>query len=530
MIGFLFKKAHMAKLLLNSNNGQKQAASEKHGYLDADLDKNLKILIEVLGSSPDIIVRRLQIGPQNKKLVLLYLDGMTDKKTINDTIIKPLIYDIHLMDNKETSEVKSAEDIKDILLSVADIKKQNSIAEVMSAFLNGHTVLLMDGCTEALLIDTKGWPNRGIEMSPTERSVRGPREAFTETLRFNTTLLRRKIVHSDFSIEQMVIGEKTNTVVAVAYLKGIANPQLVEEVKRRLERIKTDAILESGYIEQFIEDHPLSVFSTVGNSEKPDTAAARILEGRVAILVDGTPFALTVPMFFIEGFQAAEDYYSRPYLSSMLRLLRFLSFMLSILAPALYVALTTYHPELIPTQLLITMAAADAGTPFPAVLESLGMGLVYEVLREGSIRLPFQIGSALSIVGALIIGDAAVSAGLIGAPMVIVVALTAISSFLAITHTDAGTVLRFIMVILAGVIGIFGIILGLFFIIAHLASMRSFGSPYLTPVSPLSLQGLKDTFIRAPLWTILMRPDTLSELDPQRQDFRLKPGPPEDTQ
>ncbi len=493
------------------------------------MDINLRTLRESLGPSPDIIVRELHVGPRNKRLALLYLDGMTDKKTVNDTIIKPLIYDIHLMDKEETSEVKSAEDIKDILLSVGDIKKRNSIADIISEFLNGHTVLLMNGCTDALLIDTKGWPNRAIAMSPTERSVRGPREAFTETLRFNTTLLRRKITHSDFTIEQMVIGDKTNTVVAVAYLKGIANPQLVEEAKRRLKRIKTDAILESGYIEQFIEDHPLSLFSTVGNSEKPDTVAARILEGRVAILADGTPFVLTVPMFFIEGFQAAEDYYSRPYLSSMLRLLRFISFAISVFAPAIYVALTTYHQELIPTPLLITMAAEDAGTPFPAVIEALGMGLIYEVLREGSIRLPFQIGSALSIVGALIIGDAAVSAGLIGAPMVIVVATTAITSFLAITHTDAGTVLRFVMTILAAVMGVFGLILGTFFIITHLVAMRSFGSPYLSPVSPLNLQGLKDAFIRAPLWTMLMRPDTLSELDPQRQDFRLKPGPPEDT-
>ena len=230
----------------------------------------------------------------------------------------------------------------------------------------------------------------------------------------------------------MTIGRKTKTAVCLVYLKGVANPQVVEEAKRRLERIDTDGILESGYIEQFIEDAPLSIFSTIGNSEKPDTVAAKILEGRIAVLVDGTPFVLTFPMLFIEGFQSSEDYYSRPYYASLVRVIRFIAFMVSVLGPGIYVAVTTFHQELIPTPLLFTIAAAVEGTPFPTMIEVLVMGVIFEILREAGIRLPRPVGQAISIVGALVVGESAVSAGLIGEPVVIVIALTAVSSFVEI--------------------------------------------------------------------------------------------------
>jgi spore germination protein KA len=252
------------------------------------------------------------------------------------------------------------------------------------------------------------------------------------------------------------------------------------------------------------------------------------MEGRAAIIVDGTPIVLTVPMLFIESFQSPEDYYSRPYYASMVRSLRFLAFLISILGPAIYVALASYHHELIPTQLVVTMAAASEGTPFPALVEAVGMGIVFEILREAGIRLPRPVGQAISIVGALVIGDAAVSAGLIGAPMVIVVAITAISSFVVPPHSDSGSILRITFAIMAGVLGAFGIIIGLLGILIYLASLRSFGVPYLSPLTPLSIADLKDTFIRFPLWAMFKRPKALNALDRERQAFRLKPKPPSD--
>jgi spore germination protein KA len=319
-------------------------------------------------------------------------------------------------------------------------------------------------------------------------------------------MLRRKIKSPDLMFDSLKIGVRTKTDVCIAYINGLADPKLIEEIKRRLDRIKTDAILESGYIEQFIEDEPYSIFPMIANSEKPDKVAAKLLEGRAAILVDGTPFVLTAPALFIESFQAAEDYYSRPYFASLIRLLRYVSYFISILAPGLYVAISTFHQELIPTDLLLTMAAAHEGVPFPSVLEAAIMIIMFEILREAGVRLPRPIGSAVSIVGALVIGEAAVSAGLIGAPMVIVVAITAVSSFVVPAQTDSGAILRYGFLILAGFMGGFGIAIGLLAVLFYMASLKSFGVPYLSSLAPFNASDMKDVFIRAPIWEMNKRP------------------------
>lgn len=515
----IFKKA---KSMISGGNKPALKPSPKSSpspSLTSNLHHNLELMRNILGASGDIVVRKFTFGTRTRNdAALVFVDGMVNKTIINEDIIKPLMYDTYLMnDTKIPLDISF---IREALLAVGDVKEKKNVDELMSALLYGNTILLVDGITVALDIDTKGWDMRSIEEPKIEQSVRGPREGFTETLRSNTALLRRKIQNPDFIMEHMVIGNKAHTLVCLAYLKGLAHPALLEEIKRRLKLINTDAILESGYIEEFIEDAPYSPFATIGNSEKPDRVAARILEGRVALLVDGTPFVLTMPMLFLEGFQAAEDYYSRPYYASFIRILRFLAFFVTLLAPALYVALESFSPELVPTSLLITMAAASEGTPFPAMLETIIMGVIFEILREGGIRLPTPIGPALSIVGALIIGDAAVSAGLIGAPLVIVIAITAVSSFMVITHTDAVTLLRFILVILAGAMGFFGIGIGILGILIHLCALRSFGIPYLAPLPTMSWDSLRDSIIRAPLkplkdWM------NISDLDPERQAFRL---------
>ena len=529
MFRLLRNKIKLMGLLNNKNFNNQSTSKPAPTKLTTQLKKNIEELTNILGTSTDIVLREFVLGQnQDLKACLLFIDGLVNKTIINDHIIKPLMYDINLVSTREAYKKLNLSDIKSTLLAVGDVKQQDSILEIMAALLSGDTVLLLHGSQEALLIDTKGWESRAISEPSTEKTVRGPREGFVETLRFNTALLRRKIRNPNFTLEQMLIGEQTHTHIALAYVKGITNPKLVEEVKRRLNRIKIDGILESGYIEQLIEDAPSSPFSTVGNTEKPDVAAAKLLEGRVAVLVDGSPSVLTVPQLFVEGFQCAEDYYSRPYYASIVRMVRWMAFFISLLAPATYVALETYHQEFIPTSLLLTMAAAASGTPFPAVVETLGMGLVFEILREGGIRLPSPIGSAISIVGALVIGDAAISAGLVGAPVVIVVAITAIASFLVVPYTAALFILRLILTILAGVLGAFGVIIGLLAILVHLSTLRSFGAPYLSPLLPFVLQDQKDTFIRATLWTMLTRPKAIRSLDAVRQGWGLKPEPPED--
>lgn len=326
----------------------------------------------------------------------------------------------------------------------------------------------------------------------------------------------------------MRIGRYTQTEVIVTYLEGIANPDVVKEALQRLERIDTDSILESGYIEEYIEDVTYSPFPTIMNSERPDAVAAGLLEGQIAILVDGTPFVLQAPVTFFRFLQSSEDYYQRFDIASFIRFIRYLSFFVSMLLPSLYIAITTFHQEMLPTTLLISLAAQREGVPFPAIVEAFLMEITFEVLREAGVRMPRVIGSAISIVGALVLGQASVQAGLVSAAMVIIVSFTAISNFVtpAVNMAVAARLIRFGLMLLAGTFGLFGILTGCMAVLIHLVSLRSFGVPYLTPVAPLVLSRLNDTFIRIPRWLTFMRP--LSKGNRMRQTRYDKPSPPKE--
>lgn len=510
---------------INEEKTQQESSQE----FSQELEKNLDTLKGIIGSSSDIIIRKFTFGTKKRiQAALLFIDGLIDRTLVNENIMKPLMFNLHHIYDEAGEEIGDIHYIESTLLSVGEIEGTASINKAVNSFLSGDTILLLDDSKEVLIISLQGWKTRTIEEPKTESVVRGPHEGFTETLRINTALLRRKIKDTNFMLEPVQLGSRTKTDICIAYIKGLVNPNLIKEIRKRLNRINIDAILESGYIEQFIEDAPFSIFSTVANSEKPDKVAAKLLEGRAAIMVDGTPIVLTVPTVFIESFQSAEDYYSRPFFASLIRLLRFLGYSINIMAPALYVALSTFHQELIPTPLLLTMVAAHEGIPFPAVMEAGIMITAFEILREAGVRLPRPIGQAVSIVGALVIGESAVSAGLIGAPMVIVVAVTAVASFIVPAQTDSGAIIRFILLILAAAMGGYGIAMGLFAIFIHMASLRSFGTPYLSPLAPLSTNGLKDTFVRAPLWTMLKRPKDIAWHNVDRQKSGLKPKPPQE--
>lgn len=527
MFRFLQKKIKSASNRNSENYKREDNKNDASVKLLISLQENIKILKSFLGISTDIVFREFAFGKDTKiNSVLIFLDGMTDKNLINDVIIRPLMYETRFYGIDEELQLGNIEIIKKSMLSIGEVNNTNLTNEVIDGILSGNTIFLIDGCSEALILNTRYWENRGVDEPKTEAVVRGPREGFCETININLTLLRRKIKNRNLTFETMKIGEQTKTFVTIAYLNGVVNPKLIKEVKKRLKRINTDAILESGYIEQYIEDEPYSIFPTVGNTEKPDVVAAQILEGRIAIFVDGTPFVLTVPMLFIEGFQTAEDYYTRSYFSSILRVIRFIGFGLSVLAPATYVILATFHQELIPTPLLFSLASSREGVPFPAAVEAGLMIITFEILREAGVRLPRPVGQAVSIVGALVIGEAAVTAGLVSGLMVIVVALTAVSSFMVPTYTDVGSILRMIFLILGGTLGIFGETIGILALLIHLASIRSFGAPYLSPFGPLTTQDLKDTFVREPHWKMDTRPRVIGWFNKTRQKEGLKPKPP----
>lgn len=473
------------------------------GTLSSRLEVNIANLYQLMGESSDVVIKELQIE-ENTHISLVYIDGLVDTQVLHNSILYSLQEHIPYEQLRGLSPEQKFEMIKKQILIVSDIAVIDDYSQFIHHLLSGNIMLLLDGLSSALRIGLPGWEDRNVGEPSSQSVVRGPMEGFTENLRTNTALVRRKIKDSHLWLETVQIGRVTQTSVSIMYLSNIANKELVQEVKRRLNKIDTDSILESGYIEEFIQETAVTPFPTVYNSDRPDTIAAGILEGKVAILVDGTPFVLLVPTFFVAFFQSAEDYYQRADIGTLLRLVRFISFFITLLAPSLYVAITTYHQEMIPTNLVISLAAQRESVPFPAFIEALIMEMTYEILREAGVRIPKNIGQAISIVGTLVIGQAAVAAGFISSAMVIIVSLTAISSFV-IPETGmsiAARMIRFVLIALAGFIGLYGILFGIFIIVLHLSSLRSFGMPYMSPLGPYNSKDLKDSIFRFP-WPFL---------------------------
>ncbi|SET55299.1 spore germination protein KA [Salinibacillus kushneri] len=512
------------------NQDQLQTSSQHQQPLLGMLQDDVKYIQSSMGSSADFETRFFQIGTDFPvEAAIIYIDGLVDKNFVHNFIMETLMVDI-----RTTDQGQNPHEVKDILtqlksrsLAASDVTEVMDYKSVFEQILSGNTVLLLNGFMKGLAISSPGYDSRNIEEPSSQTVVRGPKEGFTEVLKTNTSLIRRRIKNPNLWIESRKIGQTSNTEVAVCYINGIANDDIVQEVNRRLDNINIDGILESGYIEELIQDETFTPFPTLYNTERPDSICAGLLEGRVAILVDGTPFALLAPTVFIHYFQATEDYYQRSDIGSLMRLLRFLCFFLALLTPSAYIALTTFHQEMIPTPLLISLAAQREGVPFPAFFEALMMEITFEILREAGTRMPRAVGSAISIVGALVLGQAAVEAGIVSSAMVIVVSLTAISSFVtpAFNMTISIRILRFGFMTLAAVFGLIGIILGLIIMILHLTSLRSFGVPYLAPMGPFITSDQKDTLLRLPFWKMRERQKLINKKNVVRENTP-SPKPP----
>ncbi|WHY74892.1 spore germination protein [Fictibacillus enclensis] len=493
-------------------------------YLSSDLNKNLEVLRSLYEDSFDVVFQTFLVGG-NLKAALIYIEGLSNVDELHDNVLAPLMEERQGIAPSPKAIIKER-------LHLSKLKEFKTIDDCIENISTGNPVLFVEQEDLGFALGLSQWQQRSIEEPTAESLVRGPREGFVETLGVNTSMLRRKIKSPDLKMKSMKIGRYTSTNVVIAYIKGLADQSLIKEIENRLQRIDIDSVLESGYIEELIEDNPRSPFPQLINTERPDTAASNLLEGRVVILVDGTPFVLIAPIGFFSLLQSPEDYYQRFIVSSSIRLLRMLFMGISLVLPALYVGVTTYHQEMVPTSLLISVAASRESVPFPAFVEALLMEITFEALREAGVRLPKQIGAAVSIVGALVIGEAAVSAGLVSAPMVIVVAITGISSFMMPHYTQgmALRLLRFPLILLAATLGLLGIMLGIITIVIHLCTLRSFGLPYLTPVAPLSGSGLKDTFFRVPWWMMDTRPHLTGKFNKNRQAPGEKPNPGKDNQ
>lgn len=493
--------------------------------LPASLGGAVLILKELFRDCTDVVFRGLLVGGRRPAL-LLFVDGMADSQRLEMGVLQPLI---RRGDPEQSPDPPG--DLGAWLEPAAVVTTQTrlvqTVGQAVEAALDGDTVLLADGVNHGLALSARGWEERAVEEPVSEGVIRGPREGFNESLRTNTMLLRRRLKSPHLKMERLVLGRRTRTVVNLVYLKDLAKPALVDEVRRRLQRIDVDGIIDTGMIEEFIEDEPGSLFPQVANTERPDRVTADLLEGRVAILADGSPFVLTVPVTFWSLLQAAEDYYERFWAGTFLRWLRFLLLLIALIGPAVYVAITTFHQEMLPTALALSIAAARDGIPFPAVVEALIMEVFFEALREAGVRLPRPVGQAVSIVGALVIGQAAVQAGLTSATVVIVIAVTGIASF-AMPRFNLGIALRltrFSLVVAAGSLGLFGLMVGLMALLVHLNALRSFGVPYLQPVAPTTFYAFKDILVRAPQWLMGHRPPAVESINRRRQAPWIRPEP-----
>ncbi|SEM50829.1 spore germination protein KA [Candidatus Frackibacter sp. WG12] len=516
---------------LFSKGKEKKHMKKDEMQISKNIEENYKQIEKLFAKSEDVTIRRFIMGKGDVKAFALFIDGMINKKLVDDDILKPLMLSTRSIKPSEEKIPNVYNWVKERVLVTDELKETTSFKKSVDAALSGDAAIFIDGYDRALLASTRGWEERGVQPPTTETLIRGPKEAFTETLRINTSLLRRKIKNTKFKLESMVIGEVTGTQVVIGYIEGLANPKIVKEVKKRLKDIEVDSILDTGYIEEYIEDNPLSPLPTMHRTERPDAVASKLLEGKVTILVDGSPSALTAPTIFMEFLLTSADYYQRAIFSTFTRWLRYISFVITLLLPALYVAVISFHQEMLPTPLIITIAAEREGVPFPSFVEAILMGLMFEVLREAGTRMPRPIGQAVSIVGALILGDAAVKAVLTSTPMIIITALTGIGVFVIPSVDMALTLipLRFLLALLAATLGLFGILLGMLIITIHMASLRSFGIPYLSPLAPGTYQGLKDTLVRAPWWAMNTRPQLMTENE-VRQDINQKPQDPEDNE
>lgn len=504
---------------------ENQASDTSEEQIQDSLSDILATIKQKTGNSSDVVVRQLKMGKDSElKTAIVYVEGIVDNQSIQEFLLQSMMKDNH---KEKLNQNDALELISEDMMTVGNVSSITTWDELFSSLMSGDTLVMVDGIAKALSACTKGGETRSISESTTQMVVRGPKGAFTESIGTNTSMIRRIIKTPDLWMESMKVGRVTKTDVTLMYIHGIANEKVVEEIRQRVNKIDIDSILESGYIEQLIEDQTMTPFPTIFNTERPDVVAGNLFEGRIAIFVDGTPFVLIAPAVFIQFFQSAEDYYARFDIATSIRLLRILMFTISLIAPATFVAVTTFHQEMVPTTLIVAIAAQRESVPFPAFVEALLMEITFEILREAGIRLPKAIGSAVSIVGALVIGQAAVQASIVSPAMVIIVSITAIASFATPSFDMAisARLIRFLFMIGAATFGFYGIILIFLMMVVHLCGLRSFGVPYMAPFAPFIPVNNKDTFIRLPWWTLRQRPRLISA-NTMRERPKQGPKPP----
>lgn len=478
-------------------DNKQQKEKQKIPDTVSQIEKLLKVII---GKSYDVVIERFKTSKD--EALIVYVDGLVNKDLIDRDIINPL-KSSSFSGNVVTAITSVVDDSDDMITAINRI-------------LDGFAVVFYNNEKTAYIVELRQWERRSVSIPDSENVIRGPKEGFTESILTNTALIRRKLKTPNLIFERMVIGRQSNTSVAIVYLEDIVNDQVLNQVRAKLKTIDVDAIFDTGQIEQYMEDHPYNLIPSMGVTQKPDKTAAKILEGRVAIICDGTPHVLIIPELFVETIHSTEEFYQRTLYANFLRLLRVFALALTILLPGFAAAVFTFHPEMVPLVFLNTVIAATVKTPLPITFELFFLIIMFQLLQEAGVRLPQQIGSAITIVGALIIGQAAVEAGIVGAPSVIIVALTALSGLLIPNLNEFYILYRLFFLILGGTMGLIGISMGIIIMLVNIISTQPYGIPSL---ATFRREEMKDNIIRAPLKKIFFRPETIVKNNIRRNSY-----------
>lgn len=464
--------------------------------------------IKNIVTSDDIIYFDFKIN--NLNATIIYSETISDKEVIGKLVIQPL------------TNTKTISCYNEIIneLSLPELEELNDIDKCVQKIVMGDSVLIIDGCEFAVSLATKKPSTRAVTEPPTASVLKGPREGFVESLQINVSLIRQRIKSENLAYEKLTCGKYSQTTIGIIYIKGIVNEKLVKNVKEKINKINVDGILDSSTIIKNISNRKTSLFKEVGTTEKPDILTAKILEGRIGILVDGSPICLTIPFLLVEDFQSAEDYYLNTYRANISRTLRFSAVIVAVLLPAFFVAAQLFHLQLIPLNFLLTIVGSIKGIPLSPSVEMFVTLFIFEVLNEASIRMPKYVGIAMSVVGALVLGETAVNAGIVSTPTIMIVALSGICIYTVPDLTETLSVLRLIFLIIAGSLGGYGVLLFGFSLITYLASIDSFGVPYLAPYSPLIKNDLEDGITKSFYVENTKRPKALNTSNKVRRRFK----------
>lgn len=468
------------------------------------VEKRLRQLCE---GCDDILMRTMELGAEQRcKCLVIYIEVAVNNMMLEDSVIGKLLN--HLWELGVT-EIHRA--VTENGLGITDVKELTTMEECIAALLAGNLIFFLEGYTRAIKISSKGYPGMGVSKAETEKVLRGSREAFSESVKINSALVRKRVRTTKLKVEELFLGKQSNTLLHLVYMENLAYPGILEQIKNRLDSFEIDGILDSGIVEQLTVDNWLSPFPQFQSTERPDRAAAAVLEGRILLMCDNSPMALILPTTMNSLIQTGDDYYGHFEIASFLRCIRYLAVILAFSLPGLYLAVTNFHPQILPTNLVLSMADARVGVPFPAMAELLLLEIAFELMREAGLRMPGPIGSMIGIVGGLIIGQAAVTANLISPILVIVEALTALGSFSIPNEelSEAFRILKYGMIFLCGFFGIYGYIIGWLLLLIHLCSLKSFGIPYLMPFAAASragISGWSDGIFRAPMRRLKKRP------------------------